>query len=894
VRHNSTNHFVKSAFLFGRLKKKAVIGVSLQYHFFTKKPGHMSTFFTKPRWRNSFCAFFFLVGSFSAAQAQLVVEPGTPPDQMVEILTGGGVSVDNITLNCPTGAFGTFNGLASNIGIETGIMLATGPLEIAVGPDDAESAGEDNGGPGYPLLTAIAGNTTFNACVLEFDIVPQGDVLTFNYVFGSEEYNEYVCSGFNDVFAFFVSGINPAGPDYDNTNVALIPGTEIPVAINSVNNGTVGSAGTAGGCISLDYPEYFVDNNGGLSVQYDGFTAVLTATVNVVPFETYHFILSIADAGDGVFDSGVFLEAGSFESLPEFSLSPPASVLEGCTETVVTVTIDEPEATDVPVALIYGGTATPGLDYLPLPGVVTIPAGESSVSFTVTTLSDGFPDPFETIIVTLAESGASTTITILEPNLPQVNLGEDGLICPGNAITLNAANTGDVTYLWQDGSTGATYTVTAPGEYAVTVTGQCGVADDAITFTTQPELSVNLGPDVETCEPVTLNAATPGAFAYLWNTGETTETITAAESGNYSVTVSNDCSVVFDAVQVTFGGGIAVELGENRTLCLEEVNVLDATNPDATSYLWSNGSTAPTLTITQTGVYSVTVSGPCGTGTDEVCLIVQSCNPDCSSMEITEVVDCATDVEFTYQVYASIAGGTPPYTVTGDYNGLIDEDNQVILLGLYDFGEFYSFDVTDANGCVRSVLGKPVCSTLPVTLTRFNGETLQTSNLLWWNTAAEVNNAFFTLLRAADGLHFTPVVQIAGAGNSSIGRYYQFEDTQPLTGNNYYRLQQTDFDGQTTIAGTILLNRSNTIAGIMPFTVAPNITRNELTVLFAAATPSNGRLMLFDTAGRLLQTLNLQGGQQTVALQLQNYPSGMYLLRYVSPMGMYSAKVVKE
>ncbi|OWY20525.1 T9SS C-terminal target domain-containing protein [Sphingobacteriales bacterium UPWRP_1] len=855
----------------------------------------MNTFVTKQGCYNLFCALCFLVGSFSAVQAQLIVEPGTPPDQMVEILTGGGVSVDNIELNCPAGAFGTFNGLASNIGIETGIMLATGPLEIAVGPDDAESAGQDNGGPGYPLLTDIAGNTTFNACVLEFDIVPQGNVLTFNYVFGSEEYNEYVCSGFNDVFAFFVSGINPAGPDYANTNVALIPGTDIPVAINSVNNGTVGSAGTPGGCISLDYPEYFVDNNGGLSVQYDGFTAVLTATVNVVPFETYHFILSIADAGDGVFDSGVFLEAGSFESLPEFSLSPPDAVLEGCTETTVTVFIDEPEETDVPVALTYGGTATSGLDYLPLPGVVTIPAGESSVSFTVTTLPDGFPDPFETIIITLAETGASTTITILEPDAPEVNLGEGGLICPGNVVTLNAANPGEVTYLWQDGSTGSTYTVTSAGNYAVTVTGQCGlVATGEVTFTTQPQLSVNLGPDVETCQPVTLNATTPDALSYLWNTGETTATITAAASGNYSVTVSNDCSTVSDEVQVTFGGGIFVELGENRTLCMEAVNVLDATNPDATAYLWSDGSTGATLTITQTGVYSVTVSGPCGTGTDEVCLVVESCNPGCSSMEITQVVDCATDVEFTYQVYASIAGGTPPYTVTGDYNGLVDEDNEVILLGLYDFGQFYSFDVTDANGCVRSVLGKPVCSTLPVTLTRFDGEALQTANLLWWHTAAEVNNAYFTLLRSANGINFTPVAQIAGAGNSSTGRYYQYEDRQPLQGNNYYRLQQTDFDGQTTIAGTILLNRSTAAAGIMPFTVAPNITRNELTVLFAAATPSNSNLLLFDTAGRLLQTLNLQEGQQTAVLQLQNYPAGMYLLRFASPSGMYSAKVVKE
>jgi len=854
----------------------------------------MKTSFTRQHFAQIWLlAIFFFMMSYTSVQAQLIVTPGTPPEDMVNMLTGGGVSVSNITLNCPDGAYGTFNGLASNIGIETGIMLATGPLSIAVGPNTSGSSGQDNFGAGYDMLTDIAGFPTFNACILEFDIIPEGDILSFNYVFGSEEYNEFVCSNYNDVFAFFVTGLNPAGPDYSNTNVAIIPGTNIPVAINSVNNGTVGTSGTAGGCISLDYAEFYVDNAGGISVQYDGFTVVLSATVEVVPFETYHFILAIADAGDGGWDSGVFLEAGSFVSLPDLSISDPTTAVEGCVDATVTVFINEAQASDTGVPLTYGGTATFGVDYLPLPSVVVIPAGETSASFTVETLADGFPDPFETIIITLTETGASTTVTILEPDLPEVNLGPDGLFCAGDVIQLNAAYPSATAYLWQDGSTGSTYIVSAPGTYSVTVTSECGEATDEITFTTEPELTVSLGDDITTCSPVVLDATTPGALAYEWSTGATTPMITASTGGNYSVTVSNNCSEAIDLITITIGGGISVNLGGNQNLCIEDLTVLNAFNEDATSYLWSDGSTEPTLTITETGVYSVTVTGECGVGTDEVCIILESCDSACDNMFITQIVDCTTTLPETYQVYASVAGGTPPYTITGDYNGVMDEDNLVFLFGPLPFNTFYLIDITDANGCVRSILGKPVCSTLPITLTEFDGRTQETSNLLWWNTSSEVYNAFFTLERSDDGLNFSPITTIAGAGNSSTARSYEFNDKNPLNGANYYRLHQTDFDGQTQIVGTVLLNRKG-INTATPIIVLPTVTKNEITVLVNNHNESSAKLQLYDTAGRLLAFKSVQPGTQSISFELRDYPAGLYLLRYHSENEIYSVKVVKQ
>jgi hypothetical protein len=115
-----------------------------------------------------------------------------------------------------------------------------------------------------------------------------------------EEYPEYVNSSFNDVFGFFITGLNPAGGLYANTNVALVPGTSMPVAINNIN-------------LMLNNA-YYVYNVGGVTIVFDGFTTVLTATIPVVPLATYHLKMAIADAGDMIFDSGIFLQCPSMRS----------------------------------------------------------------------------------------------------------------------------------------------------------------------------------------------------------------------------------------------------------------------------------------------------------------------------------------------------------------------------------------------------------------------------------------------------------------------------------------------------------------------------------------------------------------------------------------------------
>ncbi|MCA1750372.1 MAG: choice-of-anchor L domain-containing protein [Cryomorphaceae bacterium] len=228
-------------------------------------------------------------------------------------LAGSGVTVVSAELVCPDGASGFFeNGETTNIGISSGILLTTGAAADAGGPSTSGSTTTDWGADGdIDLDDLVNPFSTFDACYLEFTFIPDGDEVEFTYVFSSEEYNEYVCSIFNDVFAFFASG-----PGLNNVNLALLPDSDIPVTINTVNNGSIGSNGSLANCSEDDLgnSDFFVENIGGTSIEYDGFTVPLSASLAVTPGEEYTFKLAIADVGDGTFDSGVFIASQSLTS----------------------------------------------------------------------------------------------------------------------------------------------------------------------------------------------------------------------------------------------------------------------------------------------------------------------------------------------------------------------------------------------------------------------------------------------------------------------------------------------------------------------------------------------------------------------------------------------------
>ena len=185
-----------------------------------------------------------LFGSHS--YCQLTTSTAQTPAQLVQnVLVGNGVTVTNVSYTGGPDAIGSFNATNTNLGLNTGIVLTTGTVlpgtglfgaqEGPHGPNNKANAGMDNNAAGYQQLTNIAGQDTYNATILEFDFVPNSDSVKFKYVFGSEEYPEFVNQGFNDVFAFFITGPGFGGA----YNMATIPGTGgTPVTIDNVNAST--------------------------------------------------------------------------------------------------------------------------------------------------------------------------------------------------------------------------------------------------------------------------------------------------------------------------------------------------------------------------------------------------------------------------------------------------------------------------------------------------------------------------------------------------------------------------------------------------------------------------------------------------------------------------------
>ncbi len=417
------------------------------------------------------------------------------------VLIGQGIQTSNITFLGAPHAIGFFDGTNSNIGLDSGIVITTGDIANAVGPNNIGSQSTSNGLPGDAQLDLLTTNTTNDASVLEFDFIPESDTASFRFVFGSEEYPEFVNSLFNDVFAFFISGPNPAGGNYVDQNIALIPGTTVPVTIDNVNIGS--------------NPQYYIDNTGGTSVQYDGFTTPLTALAHVICSQPYHIKIAIADAGDFSYDSGVFMEAASFSSNGATVTSVSTSsytendttILEGCGDALVTVKLNRVTPTDSIVPYTLTGTATQGVDYVITPSQLLIPAGSDSIQFTVTGLWDGVDEPNESIFIEFPFQDAClgfqpVKIGLLLRDIDSLKLdyrSPDTTLCGPEDLYLYFQPSGGVapiSFDWQyNGQTSAGFDLQdspmTSTTYVVTMTDAC------IGFTLTDSINVTLLSDVE-------------------------------------------------------------------------------------------------------------------------------------------------------------------------------------------------------------------------------------------------------------------------------------------------------------------------------------------------------------------------------------------------------------
>src|SRR5690606_7150774 len=200
----------------------------------------------------------------------------------------------------------------------------------------------------------------------------------------------------------------------------------------------------------------------------------------------------------------------------------------------------------------------------------------------------------------------SDTIEVGFLLVPSIDLGGDQTVCAGEEVTLDASWPG-ATYAWNNGSTSASITVSESGIYSVIVDLDGCSSGDAATITVLDQLAVDLGPDITLCEgdQLVLDAGTPGAD-HLWSTGATSQTITVSSSGTYWVQLGQSGCMVSDTIEVGFLPVPSIDLGSDQTVCAGEEVTLDASWPGAT-YAWNNGSTSASITVSESGIYSVIV-----------------------------------------------------------------------------------------------------------------------------------------------------------------------------------------------------------------------------------------------------------------------------------------------
>lgn len=508
-----------------------------------------------------FIFFYFL--SFTA-YAQMTVDRTPPYDSPVylvnDVLLGTGVNASNHSFQGDSIQIGFFNGSASNIGLNSGIVMASGDIAIldpnfagfgdfvdvmpaVTDPDLLDVA---NSVPGLIGQNFTVGSIN-DVAVLEFDFVPSSDTLSFRYVFGSQEYFGYENSVFNDVFGFFISGpgivgpyASPVGFPDGSINIATFEsqeanslGVELPITISSICNFPDDWSGA-----SVYNPQLFVDNQALTTVgDADGFTVVMSAVAAVQCGETYHIRLAIADGTDTGLSSYVFLEENSFSS-------PYLEITNSLQQDSSHILIDCGTTVDL-TAQISGSTEF----------TYAWNSGQSSSTITVG----------EGEYVVEATSGNNCTVLsdtfyVVELNTTDVDLGDDLVVCVNDEVTIEPIflqATPPVSYSWSSGQ--STSSISAPaGNYILTVsdvngcTGQDTIVVNSIV---RPTASVSGGGTI--CEgqsfsiPLSLEFTGTPPYYFDYSDGTSTfsdtaffdnQTINASTVGQYSLLSVNDAN----------------------------------------------------------------------------------------------------------------------------------------------------------------------------------------------------------------------------------------------------------------------------------------------------------------------------------------------------------------
>lgn len=588
----------------------------------------------------------------------------TPTQLVTNVLVGSGSTcaapnISNVTVS-PNQAvtmndrfWGYFNKTTSNFPFQEGIVLTTGFARKAGNNPEANVLSDGNGGGSDPdLIAAIGATTTINnAAILEFDFVPSSTQMKFNYIFASEEYTgSFPCppTQYDDAFALL---LKPNTPGSTYTNLAVLPGGAGPVSVTNILPGSF-SCGPING-------NYF----GSLSpnaTNYNGITAPLTAEATVIPGQSYHIKMIVADARDSIYGSAVFLQAGSFDiglSIVDGAGNPLPETINVCDNTpqvLTALTSAVPGTTyqwlrnDVPIpgATNVSYTAT-------LPGVykvqVTLPGSTCPVEATITIIGGTSPAAQNATLKLCATpavssfnlndakpliSTATGAVFRFYTNQADAQLQNNNFI-PEAALLLYNANDGQVLHV----------VVSDGGFCSRLVTLTLRKEDTPVAQLVSTKLSICVG------ESATLTAS--GGVTYQWEgfsgTGAV-RNVSPTQTTTYTVYAigAQGCKSLQPAIVTV---EVVPAIKSNLTggyICAGDRITLDAGAGPGYSYTWSNGATGQTLVADSPGLYFVDI-------TNGVC--TKRFTTEVKLATIPEIVNVDYNQNGTLIVTASSLGG---------------------------------------------------------------------------------------------------------------------------------------------------------------------------------------------------------------------------------------------
>lgn len=631
---------------------------------------------------------------------------------------------------------GFFSGPDSIVGFNRGIIISTGRVTDAAGPNNDTNTGSELAGlTPDPDLSLASTGAIYDRSGLEFDFIPLQPTVTFRYVFASEEYCEFVDAAFNDIFGFFISGPGLNGPFNDGAiNIATVPGTNQPVSINNVNYAVNRSF-----YLDNEFPSVRqIARCGGPSttgprfanIEYDGQTVILTATVELQTCQTYHIRLLVGDVNDSDLDSAVFLEAGSFDLGGSVNLAGEGgdtlntpTIYEGCAATSFRVQRGPESNPARPQTIAYrignNSTATEGVDFSAGSGEVTIAAGAMFAEIPIVAFADGVTEGPENAWLYLDIPCACYTdsiqLIINEPAALEVGLAE-AYYCPNENATLRPEVSGGVPplrYQWSFGSTDSVPELTPPLPTSIdlVVTDACGqsVSRSIATFSSEPPaLSVPVQ-DLQACRGeaqaimLDLTGAAPITVTYQLNGGPFETQVFAAagrqrwpidRGGNYRIVSVEDraCRIrVDETLRADFFEPVINPRLTNPSCAGRNDGAISVTHlPTVPPYQYDWTGINPTGLMVDNlpaGNYSLRVTDALGCSNER---ILNLRDPD----PLTPVEITCTEVQRP-PLKPSAGGGQPPYAYSVDG---VNYWNRTGFENLNE-GEYYTLRIRDALGC---------------------------------------------------------------------------------------------------------------------------------------------------------------------------------------------------